>query len=209
MGEVADLAARPGHDLAVDIEHLVQFLRKRRHLDREFPFDMLALTGPNLAERLGKPPQRHEAIAHLHQRRNTKRQRQNAENHGEGDIKTPGFLLDFLGIAADRNDEAILLAKVDFLLDNPQALAFRPEAIAIAEIPRAEGRPGSTSAGRRLENSDREVRRMLLAPLSRSRRTICQYQPESGIWNCGSPRLPGSTLPPSVKVATSATRTLR
>ena len=49
--------------------------------------------------------------------------------------------------------------------------------------------PRSASLGRREANSEREVRMSGLVP---SCRVICQYQPDSGSSNCGSPRCPVS-----------------
>ena len=65
MGEIADLGARPLHNIALGDEQQVELGGERRDLQREFAGDLLRLAAPHRDHFAPKLPQRPQAVARL------------------------------------------------------------------------------------------------------------------------------------------------
>ena len=76
---------------------------------------------------------------------------------------------------------------------------------SVLESRRAAATPEESRFGRRSVKSEFDV---LMSSVSRSSGVICQYQPESGKSNIGSPSPPGLLLASSLGLPTSAASAL-
>ena len=87
----------------------------------------------------------------------------------------------------DRDQEAAVLAEIDVALDQPQPLLLRALHIALAAAV-GIGRDAAVRSrcGSPRSHSERDE---VTSGLARSSRVTCQYQPDSGSSNSGSPSI--------------------
>ena len=120
-------------------------------------------------------------------------------------VEAMRLVVDLGGVAGDRDQVAALLAEIDGALDEAQLLVLGALGIALARAAGADGRPRSARCG---SGVPQRARRAHLG-LGASSRVTCQYQPDSGRSNSGSPRIGGNLPAFSSGVATSATSVRR
>ena len=206
MREIADMGARALDDLAVRLDQRIGLARERRDLLGKAALQPLGGAGADRREALGDALERREAEPHLEHRGEQQHDRQHAEGDRDRAVEGLGLVLDLQRIARDRDPVAPLLAEIDGALDQAQALVLGAAArSACACRRRRSARSGPRgSAGRRPTASARSA-----PPASaRSSRVTCQYQPDSGSSNSGSPS-DWENFSPSSGAATSATSVLR
>ena len=129
----------------------------------------------------------------------------------EGDrqrlVEGADLLVDLGRIAGHRDQEAAVVAEIDRALDQAQPLVLRAARRSRVRVPSGPRRDaaGPRGAAGSPSHSEREAR---TSGRGASSRVTCQYQPDSGSSNSGSPSWPNFS-PASSGEATSATSVLR
>ncbi len=128
--------------------------------------------------------QRRKAEADLEDRGQQQHDRQRGEGAAEVIVEAARFVENLGGVAGDADQELAVGAEIDRPFHHAQVLAFG--AVDIAETDAGRGQFGalSSSFGSFLSHSERDAR---VSAFSGSVRVICQYQPDSGSSNSGSP----------------------
>ena len=100
-------------------------------------------------------------------------------------VEAARLLVDLGGVAGDRDEIAALLAEIDGALDEAQLLAFGAVDVSLAGARRAPSDTlRSARCGSAASHSERDER---TSGVGASSRVTCQYQPDSGKSNSGSP----------------------
>ena len=131
---------------------------------------------------------------------------QRREGHADGAVEAARLVVDFGGVAGDRDQVAAIVAEIDVALDQAQllilgTLAHSPAAHSAADAERVDRQARQPRIPQRARGAHF---RLLL-----SSRVTCQYQPDSGNSNSGSPIDCGNLSAPSSGDATSATSVRR
>ena len=206
VGEVADMGARALDDLAIGVDERVGLARKRPDLDRERAFEPFRGTGADRRQRRGDALERRQPEAHLEHGGEQQHGGKDAEGDGERPIERASLLFDLGGITRQRNQEAAFIAEIDRAFDDAQLLVLRTGRIALPRAAGARPTPWSWRCGKPPSHNERDER---ISGFAVSSRVTCQYQPESGNSNNGSPSDWGNLSPLSSGDATSATRVRR
>ena len=185
MREIADMGAGALDDLAVGVDQRVGLARQRRDLDREMAGEPLGGAGADRGEAFRDALERREAEAHLEHGGEQQHGREHREGHDDRAVERVGLVVDLLRVARDRDQVAAVLAEIDGALDQAQPLVLRPRHIGAARaVVGRRRRPGRRDAAGRSPTASATSAPRASSPLSR---VTCQYQPDSGRSNCGSP----------------------
>ena len=131
--------------------------------------------------------ERRQAEPHLEQRGEQQHRGQHQEGRDDGAVEGEDLVVELGGVAADRDQEAAVVAEIDVALDQPQPLVFRALHVALAAAVGIGRRPAVRSrCGSPRSHSERDD---VTSGLVRSSRVTCQYQPDSGSSNSGSPSI--------------------
>ena len=182
--EIADMGARALDDLAIGVDQRVGLARERRDLDREGalePFGGAGADGgrPSEMRLSGARPKRTWKVV-VSSSTIAERPEGDGERAVEGAVSSSISA----GVARDRDQVAALLAEIDGALDQAQALVLRALDVALRASPPAAVDAESGEVRQLPSHSEREAR---TSGVGASSRVTCQYQPDSGSSNSGSP----------------------
>ena len=186
MREIADMRAGALDDLAVGVDQGVGLARQRLDLDRERAGELLGLAGADRRKPARNAVERRETEPHLEQRGEEQHRRQHQEGGDDGAVEGQHLVVEFGGVAADRDQEAAVVAEIDVALDQPQPLILRALHVALAAAVGIGRHDCSLRCGSPRSHSERDE---VTSGLLWSSRVTCQYQPDSGSSNSGSPSI--------------------
>ena len=132
MREIADMRARALDDLAVGVDQRVGLACQRLDLDRERAGELLGLAGADRREPARNAIERREAEPHLEQGGEEEDGGQHQESGDDGAVEGEHLVVEFGGVAADRDQEAAVVAEIDVALDEPQPLFLGALHVALA-----------------------------------------------------------------------------
>ena len=204
MGEIADMGAGAFDDLPVGLEQRIGLARERRDLDRKVALQALRRAAPDGGERFGDALERREPEADLEHGDENQDERERAEGDDQRLVEGPRLVVDLLRVAGDRDQVAAVLAEVDVALDDAQPLLLGARHVAVAGAVGTDRRRRRrrAPAGCCPTASARTARPASIAPS----RVTCQYQPDSGSSNSGSPSVGSARSADCSGATTSATR---
>ena len=208
MREIADMGARALDDLAVGVDQRVGLARQRRDLDREVAFEPLGRAGADRGEALRDALERRQAEPDLERRDQQQHDRQHARRSttsARSKLRVSSSISAASPATATRKRPSSPRSMVRSTMRS--ALVLGSFDIALAG---AAGAVGDAAIGEMRQRRS-PTASATSAPPARavSSRVTCQYQPDSGSSNSGSPSDCGKCSAASSGVATSATSVRR